>query len=260
MFLCIDIGNTNTVLAVTEQNKICQQWRIRSEKNLTIDELRGILSGLFQMEGISAEAIKIIIISSVVPALTRIFKGLALNYFHITPLIVSHKLDIGMPVQYDNLREIGADRLVNAVGAYKKYLKPLVVIDFGTATTFDYISGEGEYQGGAIAPGMMIALDALFQNTSKLPRIEDLALPEKIIAKNTIDSINSGVIYGYAGLVDGIVKRIKQEAGGNPLVIATGGLAPLICDVCQTIDQIDKDLTIEGLMIIAGSSLAKASK
>ena len=156
----------------------------------------------------------------------------------------------GMPVSYDNPKEVGADRIVNSVAAYEKYRTALVVVDFGTATTFDYVSADGVYQGGAIAPGVLISCEALFQKASKLPRVEIFAKPRQVIAKDTISSMNVGIVYGYTGLVDGIVKRIKKEAGEDLTVIATGGLAPLICELSETIDHVEEFLTLEGLMII----------
>jgi type III pantothenate kinase len=165
-------------------------------------------------------------------------------------MIVGPGLKTGMPIQYDNPREVGADRIVNAVGAYEKYHTALVVVDFGTATTFDYISEEGAYIGGAIAPGVLISCEALFQKASKLPRVEIFARPKSVIAKDTISSMNVGIIYGYAGLVDGIVKRMKEECGEGPTVVATGGLAPLISDISETIDHVEEFLTLQGLMTI----------
>ena len=155
-----------------------------------------------------------------------------------------------MPIRYDNPKEVGADRIVNAVAAYEKYKTAMVIVDFGTATTFDYVSGDGAYMGGAIAPGVLISCEALFQKASKLPRVEIFARPKSVIAKDTISSMNVGIIYGYAGLVDGIVKRMRKESGENITVVATGGLAPIICEVSETIDHVEEFLTLEGLMII----------
>jgi type III pantothenate kinase len=155
-----------------------------------------------------------------------------------------------MPILYDNPKEVGADRIVNAVAAYEKYRTAMIVVDFGTATTFDYVSEDGAYQGGAIAPGVIISSEALFQKASKLPRVEIFAKPKSVLAKDTISSMNVGIIYGYAGLVDGIVNRMKREVGRNLKVIATGGLAPLICEISETIDHVEEFLTLEGLMII----------
>jgi type III pantothenate kinase len=164
--------------------------------------------------------------------------------------MVGSDLKLGMEILYDNPKEVGADRIVNAVGAYEKYRSALVVVDFGTATTFDYISREGAYLGGAIAPGVMISCEALFQHASKLPRVEIFARPKNVIAKNTVSSMNVGIVYGYAGLVDGIVNRMKKESSESVTVVATGGLAPLLCDVSDTIDHVEEFLTLRGLMII----------
>jgi len=196
------------------------------------------------------DRVKHIIISCVVPPLLNTFEEFSQRYFHIQPMIVGPGLRTGMPIQYDNPKEVGADRIVNAVGAYEKYRTALVVVDFGTATTFDYISREGAYEGGAIAPGVLISCEALFQKASKLPRVEIFARPRSVIAKDTVTSMNVGIICGYAGLVDGIVKRMKEETGEDLTVVATGGLAQLICDVSETIDHVEQFLTLQGLMII----------
>jgi len=172
------------------------------------------------------------------------------RYFDVEPVIVGPGIKTGMPIRYDNPREVGADRIVNAVAAYEKYGTSLVVVDFGTATTFDYISKEGSYMGGAIAPGVIISCEALFQEASKLPRVEIFTRPKTIIAKDTVSSMNAGIIFGYAGLVDGIVNRITKESGETPTVVATGGLAPLIAEVSETIGQVEEFLTLQGLIIL----------
>ena len=250
MLFCIDIGNTNIVLGVTDKGKILKHWRIRTERDITADELGIMVMNLFKSSQMTLEKIKSIIISCVVPPLLNTFEEFARKYFGLKPLIVGPNIDMGMPILYDNPKEVGADRIVNAVAAYKKYPTALVIIDFGTATTFDYISPEGSYIGGAIAPGVIISCEALFQNASKLPRVEIFAKPRSVIARDTVSSMNVGIIYGYAGLVDGIVNRMKNEAGEEITVLATGGLAPLICDVSETIDQVEEFLTLEGLMEI----------
>ena len=250
MLFCIDIGNTNIVLGITDKNKILKHWRIRTEKETTPDELGILVTNLFQSAGIDLKNIKNIILSCVVPPLLNSVEEFCRSYFKIKPMIVGMDLKTGMPIQYDNPKEVGADRIVNAVGAYEKYRNALVVVDFGTATTFDCISRQGAYIGGAIAPGVLISSEALFQKASKLPRVEIFAHPENVIAKDTVSSMNVGIIYGYAGLVDGIVNRIKKESRDNLTVVATGGLAPLISDVSATIDHIEEFLTLQGLMII----------
>ncbi len=250
MLFCIDIGNTNTVFGVTEKDQVLEHWRVRTEKDATADELGILIGNLFKSTETEMSDISHIIISCVVPPLLNAFEEFAHRYFDITPMIVGPGLKTGMPIQYDNPKEVGADRIVNAVAAYDKYRTGLVVVDFGTATTFDCVSKDGAYIGGAIAPGVIISCEALFQKASKLPRVEIFAKPKNVIAKDTISSMNVGIIYGYAGLVDGIVNRIKKEMGQNLTVIATGGLAPLICEESETIEHVEEFLTLEGLMII----------
>ena len=250
MLLCIDVGNTNIVLGVTDRDRIIDHWRIRTEKEATADELGVIIDDLFRLSNIRMGEISGIIISCVVPPLLNAFEGLSRRYFNVKPLIVGPGLKTGMPIHYPNPKEVGADRIVNAVAAFEKYHTGLIIVDFGTATTFDCVSHEGAYLGGAIAPGVMISCEALFQKASKLPRVEIFTKPENVIAKDTISSMQVGIIYGYAGLVDGITNRIKKEAGKDMKVIATGGLAPLIYEESETIDHVEEFLTLEGLMIL----------
>jgi type III pantothenate kinase len=250
MLFCIDIGNTNIVLGVATEEEVIQNWRIRTERDVTADELGITVGNLFQSAGMQLGGIRHIIVSCVVPPILNTIQEFSRRYFHVEPMIVGPGLKTGMPIRYDNPKEVGADRIVNAVGAYEKYRRALVVVDFGTATTFDYVSGEGAYMGGAISPGVVISCEALFQKASKLPRVEIFARPKSVIARDTISSMNVGIIYGYAGLVDGIVNRMKKETGEDLLVIATGGLAPLICDVAETIDHVEELLTLHGLMAI----------
>ena len=250
MLFCIDIGNTNTVFGVTDKDQVHEHWRVRTEKDATADELGILIRNLFKSTEIEMGDITHVIISCVVPPLLNAFEEFAHRYFNITPMIVGPGLKTGMPIHYDNPKEVGADRIVNAVAAYEKYRTGLVVVDFGTATTFDCVSKEGAYVGGAIAPGVTISCEALFQKASKLPRVEIFAKPKNVIAKDTISSMNVGIIYGYAGLVDGIVNRIKKEVGQNLTVVATGGLASLICEESETIEHVEEFLTLEGLMII----------
>jgi type III pantothenate kinase len=250
MLFCIDIGNTNIVLGVTEKSRILYHWRIRTEKEVTPDELGILVGNLFQSAGARMGDIQNVILSCVVPPLLNTFEEFVQRYFNIKPMIVGPDIYTGMPICIDNPQEVGADRIVNAVAAYEKYRTALVAVDFGTATTFDYISQEGAYMGGAIAPGVVISCEALFQKASKLPRVEIFARPKSVIGKNTISSMNVGIVYAYAGLVDGIVTRMKEESGQDLTVVATGGLAPLICDVAKTIDHVEEFLTLHGLMII----------
>ncbi len=250
MLLCIDIGNTNIVLGVTDRGKVLNHWRIRTEKDITEDELGLIVRNLFGAEGVKMGSISDIIISCVVPPLLNTMEAFSQRYFKIKPLIVGPGIETGMPIHYGNPKEVGADRIVNAIAAFDRYKKGLIVVDFGTATTFDVVSEEGAFIGGAIAPGVIISCEALFQKASKLPRVEIFAKPKNGIAKDTISSMNVGIVYGYAGLVDGIVKRIKEEIEQDLTVIATGGLAPLICEESETIEHVEEFLTLEGLMII----------
>jgi type III pantothenate kinase len=217
---------------------------------VTSDEFGILVRNLLDNSEIRSDEIKHMIVSCVVPPLLNMVEEFADRYLRVKPLIVGHETKTGMPIRYDNPKEVGADRIVNSVAAYEKYRQAMVVVDFGTATTFDFVSGQGEYLGGAIAPGVWISSEALFQKASKLPRIEIFARPKGVIAKDTISSMNVGIVYGYAGLVDGIVKRMKKESNEEVVVIATGGLAPLICDVSETIDHVEELLTLEGLKII----------
>ena len=249
MLLVIDVGNTDTVLGVYDGDKLVHDWRIRTKTDRTVDEYGLLVYNIYKSSKISSRAIKDIIISCVVPPMLNILEPLCRKYFHVKPLIVGPGIKTGMPIFYDNPKEVGADRIVNAVAAFTKYGRELIVVDFGTATTFDFISRDGEYMGGCIAPGIMISTEALFERTAKLPRIE-LVKPKNIIAKDTVSSMQSGIMYGYAGLVDGIVGRMKKEAGGNPLVVATGGLADVIALETRSIDAVENMLTLEGLLVI----------
>jgi type III pantothenate kinase len=250
MLFCIDIGNTNIVLGLCEGDRLLRHWRIRTEREITPDEVGILIDNLFGSSQVGAEAVTDVIIACVVPPLLNTMVEFSERYFRVTPLLVTSETKTGMPILYDNPKEVGADRIVNSVAAYEKYRTALVAVDFGTATTFDCVSEEGAYLGGAIAPGVLISCEALFQKASKLPRVEIFARPTKVIAKDTISSMNVGIVYGYAGLVDGIVNRIKKEMGRDLTVIATGGLAPLICEVAESIDHVEEFLTLEGLMII----------
>ncbi len=250
MLLCIDIGNTNTVLGIAHKDRILENWRIRTEKDATADELGILVANLFGTSQRKKEDITDIIIACVVPPLLNAFEGLCHRYFNVTPMIVGPGLKTGMPIHYDNPKEVGADRIVNAVAAYQKHRKGLIIVDFGTATTFDCVSESGAYIGGAIAPGVTVSCEGLFQKASKLPRVEIFARPREVITKDTISAMNSGIIYGYAGLVDGIVRRMKKEVDYNMTVVATGGLASLICEVSETIEHVEEFLTLEGLILV----------
>lgn len=253
MLLVIDIGNTNTVIGVYDANNLINDWRIRTERNTTEDEFNLLFTGLFTGSGVQLKDIDRTIISSVVPPMVTILNSFCLKYLGDSPHWVDAASYTGMPILFHNPAEVGADRIVNAVAAFHKYQCSLIVIDFGTATTFDAISEKGEYIGGAISPGIMISSEALFRKASKLPRVEIFIPPESVIGKDTAGGIKAGIIYGYAGLVDGMVKRMKTEMGTDPKVIATGGLAELINKVSETIEAVEPALTLDGLKIISNS-------
>jgi type III pantothenate kinase len=249
MLLVIDVGNTNTVLGVYEGEVLVDHWRIGTERERTADEWGILFRDLFLFDKIDIQDFEGMIISSVVPPVLDMLQGMAEKYFHVAPLVVGPDIETGMPILYDNPAEVGADRIVNAVAAFERYKKCMIVVDFGTATTFDYVSSKGEYIGGAIAPGIGISAEALFERTSKLPRVE-IVKPKRIIGKNTTHSMQSGIFFGYVGLVDEIVRRMKKEMRSNPKVIATGGLAGLIAGESETIEEVNEFLTLEGLKII----------
>jgi type III pantothenate kinase len=250
MLVVMDVGNTNTVIGVYEGDQLLSDWRIRTEKEATIDELGILLRNLFQAQGLKLVPGTEVVISCVVPPMVNTLEGFAQRYLKVRPLWVGPGIKTGMPIHYDNPREVGADRIVNAVAAYEQVHGSVIIVDFGTATTFDVVSRQGEYLGGVIAPGVMISCEALFLKASKLPRVEIFAKPKSVIAKDTISSMNAGIIYGYVGLVEGIVNRIKEALGDNPRVIATGGLACLIATETKSIDAVDDYLTLKGLKII----------
>ncbi|MEW6663449.1 MAG: type III pantothenate kinase [Bacillota bacterium] len=249
MLLVVDVGNTNIVLGVYEGEKLIVNWRVSTDRQKTADELGMLFKHLFDYHGLAMSMIKDIAISSVVPPLTPILETASRRYFRVDPLVIGPGVKTGMPIRFDNPKEVGADRIVNAVAAYEIYGGPVVAVDFGTATTFDAISGEGEYLGGAIAPGIGISTEALFQHAAKLPRVE-LARPKSIIGKNTVSAMQAGIVFGFVGQVDGIVSRMKAELGGSAFVVATGGLAKLIGPETASIDKVDPFLTLEGLRII----------
>lgn len=251
MLLVVDVGNTHVVLGVYKEKKLLNHWRIKTDRDHTADELAVMLSGLFAMDNLILRDISGIIIACVVPPLVPAWERLAKD-LGLSPLFVNDpRLKLGMPVLIDHPEELGADRLVNAVAAYERYGTALVVVDFGTATTFDCVSEDGAYLGGVIVPGITISLDALFQRAAKLPRVDISKPPRTVIGKNTVDAIKSGVLYGYAGLVDGLVKRIGAElAPILPRVIATGGLAELISPYTESIQETIPLLTLEGLLLI----------
>jgi len=250
MLLTIDVGNTNTIFGVFKGNKLIGDWRIRTERERTSDELGVLMSQLFATSPISIGAIKGAIISNVVPPLSATMYEFCHRYLHLDPMFIEPYIKTNISILYENPYEVGADRIVNAVAAYRKYQQDLIVVDFGTATTFDCISADGKYLGGAISPGITISCEALFQHASKLPRVEIFNRPKSVIAKNTVSSINAGILYGYAGLVDGLVKAINIERKVNCKVLATGGLAKLIAGYSHTIEEIDDLLTLRGLLFL----------
>lgn len=249
MLLAIDVGNTNTVIGMFQEKGPRAFWRIRTVEDATADEYRMTLHNLAGMDQIAPLEVSGVIISCVVPPLIGALDELCRHHFRVAPLFVGPGMKTGMPIRYDNPREVGADRIVNAVAAYEKYGGHLIAVDFGTATTFDFINEAGEYEGGSIAPGVKIAAEALFHQASKLFRVE-LTAPARVIAKDTASAIQSGIVFGYASLVDGILSRMFEELGSRPKVIATGGLARVISAQAKLVDEVDDDLTMEGLRIL----------
>lgn len=249
MLLVIDIGNTDVVFGVFKEKTLIGTWRVSSDLDKTSDEYGILLTHLLQTQGISALSIKKAIISSVVPPLTSVFQEMSLKYFSTDPILVTSKLMTGLTIQYTHPEEIGSDRIVNAAAAYALYGGPVIIVDLGTATTFCIVLQKGEYLGGAIAPGLSLSAKALFSHTAKLPKI-DIVKPPNVIGKDTSMSMQSGLFFGYVGLINEIVNRIHQEIGSKSLVVATGGLAGLIGPDCETISKIHPTLTLEGLMII----------
>ena len=249
MLLVLDVGNTNTVLGVYDGERLTAHWRVSTSKSQTVDEYAVLFRNLFAMDGLKVEDVSGIVISSVVPPMDSTLREVCRRHFRSAPLFIEPGVKTGMPVHYDNPAEVGADRVVNGVAAFSKFGGPCVVVDFGTATTFDVISAKGEYLGGSIAPGIGISADALFSRTARLPRI-DIKNPGKVICTNTVASIQSGLFYGYLGLVDGILERIVGELGVQTKVVATGGLASLIGEHSRFIKQVDDNLTLDGLRII----------
>ena len=248
MLLAIDAGNTNITLGLFSDEELVVQWRLGTEQDKTSDDYAARLKDLFSSAGINLKEVRGVVIASVVPPLNPLLQRAAEANFHLTPLFVDHA-NAGLKIVYDQPSDLGADRIVDAVAAVAKYGAPCVVVDFGTATTFNAINANGEFIGGAISPGLKTCADALFFRTAKLPRVE-FAPPEKVIATSTIGAIQSGLYHGYAGLVDGILKRMLEAMDGNARVIATGGLASLIADASQYIEKVDQDLTLNGLRLI----------
>lgn len=253
MLLVIDVGNTNTVIGIFEKEKLRKDWRVPSRRDTTADEFYVLIKNLFQDAGIPLTAVEQTLISCVVPPMVPVLDAFCRRHIGGLPphWVSAASVQGWMPILYTNPAEVGADRIVNAVAAYHRYPQALVVIDFGTATTFDVISNQGAYLGGAISPGIAIAADALFQRASKLPRVALFNPPPQVIGRDTESSLKSGILHGYAALVDGMVDNIRKEMGEPLKIIATGGLAPLMQEVSRTIEIVDSTLTLEGLRLLS---------
>jgi type III pantothenate kinase len=249
VLLTIDVGNTNTVLGVFEGARLLQHWRIETSHTRTGDEYGILVRQLFAASDLAHGRVKAVAVSSVVPPMAFTLRQMCTRYFQVEPLVVGPGVKTGMPILYENPREVGADRVVNAVAAYEKWRSALIVVDFGTATTFDAVTPRGEYLGGAICPGVNISMEALFRHASKLPRVE-FVRPPSVVGRNTVHSMQSGLVYGYVGMVDGLCTRMAAELGTSPKVVATGGLASLVAGLSSTITEVDEQLTLDGLRII----------
>jgi type III pantothenate kinase len=249
MLLAVDIGNTNVAVGIFQEETLVEHWKVRSDAEKTCDEYKVILRGLLRASHLEEAQIKGAILSSVVPPLTPVFQELCRGMFQIKPLTVGPGLKTGMPIMYENPLEVGADRVASAVASLEKYGGPCIVVDFGTATTFDALSAQGEYLGGAIAPGVRISAEALYTKTAKLPRIE-IVRPERAIGRTTVTSMQSGLYYGYIGLVSSLIQRFLDELGGEAAVVATGGFASLVHREVSSIGHYEPDLVLDGLRIL----------
>lgn len=259
LIFVFDVGNTNIVLGVYDKEELIHHWRIETNRNRTEDEYGMMIKELFDHVHLSFAEISGIIISSVVPPIMFSLERMCQKYFHVKPMVVGPGIKTGLNIKYENPREVGADRIVNAVAAIHEYGSPLIIVDFGTATTYCYINEQGQYMGGSIAPGIGISTEALYSRAAKLPRIE-IARPDDIIGKNTVAAMQSGIFFGYVGQVDGIVQRIKSQCSKKPKVIATGGLAALIAEESTTIEIVDPFLTLKGLKLIYKRNIENQKK
>lgn len=249
MLFTVDIGNTNIVIGLFKDSSLSKHWRFSTSKKKTSDEYGIKIMSLLKTSKLEKEDFTGAIISSVVPSVTESFSRAIEDYLELKPMIVGPGIKTGISIKTDNPKEVGSDRIVNAVGAYKKHKRALIIVDFGTATTFDYVTDKGEYSGGVIAPGMEISAEALAQKTAKLPRVE-INKPKNIVGKNTLEAIQSGLFYGFISMTNGIIERIKKESDTDPLVVATGGLSKLVASETDIIDKVDEFLILEGLNII----------
>lgn len=249
MLLVIDVGNTNTVFGAFRGDTLVHHFRIQTKTGRTSDEFGILIKQLFAHANIELGDLRATICSSVVPTLAFALDEMVRTYLGHRPLFVGPGVRTGMPILYDNPREVGADRIVNAVAAWERWRQGLIIVDFGTATTFDAVTPRGEYLGGAISPGISISMEALFHHASKLPRVE-FSRPDRVVGRNTVSSMQSGLVYGYVGLVDGMCERMVQELGFPVKVVATGGLAPLIARESRAIDVVDEFLTMDGLRLV----------
>jgi type III pantothenate kinase len=256
VLLAVDIGNTNITIGVFDGSKLKATWRVATGVHRMPDEYASLMLHLFEHEGITVSQITDAILCSVVPPVAGVFEEMCRRYLKVTPVLVEAGIKTGVRISMDNPREVGADRIVNAVAAHQLYGGAVIVIDLGTATTFDAVSKEGDYLGGAIAPGIAIATEALFSRTAVLPRVE-LSHPNRAIGRNTVAAMQSGIVFGYAGLIEGIVTRIKQELGDKAKVVATGGYAELLARETPAIDEVNPDLTLIGLRLIYDMNKAK---
>lgn len=244
MLLAVDVGNTQTALCLYRGDELVDHWRLATERSSTADELGVLLGGLLDFESVDG-----ICLSSTVPVLVREWETLAAKWAHAPLLVVGPGVKTGIPIRYDDPREVGPDRIVNSVAAKDRYGAPVIVVDFGTSTNFDVVSPDGEYVGGVIAPGIEVSMDALFSRAARLVKI-DYATPPSVIGKTTVAGLQSGLVYGFAGQVDGIVARIRGELDADAPAIATGGLADLVAPHSQTIERVDPFLTLEGLRLV----------